>query len=345
MPAFPARKQDAQALGTALLEWYQARRRKLPWREQTSLYRTVVSEFMLQQTQIKTALPYFERWLLELPDFESLAKAPEQKVLKLWEGLGYYTRARNLRKLAIELVGRTEIPREAEDWLELPGIGPYSAAAITSIAFGSPAACVDGNVVRILARLSDDSTSFRDSATAAKAFRPLAETLLNLENPGDHNQAMMELGATVCLKHRPECLLCPVAAWCQGQKSGKAAELPRLESKRMEDKVVQRAWCVREGALLLHEAKTGARRLAGLHELPEAEALGLNAREIDTSPLLATRRRGITRFRITEYIRELPAPHRTPPAHAWVTLSQLETVAMSGPHRRWIREILKEKGL
>ncbi len=134
---------------------------------------------MLQQTQVKTVLPYFARWMAALPDFAALAAAPEIEVLRLWEGLGYYARARNLHRLAQAVIARPRLPATAEAWRELPGVGPYTAAAIASIAFGAPAACVDGNVVRILARLTADGTEFRDSATAARAFTPLADGLLS----------------------------------------------------------------------------------------------------------------------------------------------------------------------
>src|SRR5258708_4620420 len=131
---------------SALLGWYRTHARVLPWRTSPSLYKTVVSEFMLQQTQVKTVLPYFARWLDALPDFVVLAAAPEDRVLKLWEGLGYYSRARNLHRLAKELIPRPIQPSTPAEWQELPGVGPYTAAAITSISFGTPAACVDGNV-------------------------------------------------------------------------------------------------------------------------------------------------------------------------------------------------------
>src|SRR5688572_280724 len=160
---------------SAFITWYPTHARPLPWRTAPSPYKTVVSEFMLQQTQVKTVLPYFARWLEALPDFNALAAAPESQVLKLWEGLGYYSRARNLHKLARGLVTQPQLPRTPAEWQELPGVGPYTAAAITSISFAAPVACVDGNVVRILARLSANATLFRDSASAAKVFTPLAE--------------------------------------------------------------------------------------------------------------------------------------------------------------------------
>ena len=324
-----------------LLAWYRANRRTLPWREAPSLYKTVVSELMLQQTQIKTALPYFARWLDELPDFAALAAASEEQVLKLWEGLGYYSRARNLHKLARAVTAMPTPPKTPDAWRELPGIGPYTAAAITSISFGAQAACVDGNVVRILARLTADATEFRDSSSAAKIFTPLAQALLNPQEPGNHNQAMMELGATICTKANPACDRCPVRTLCAGLKAGSPESLPRLAAKRMERREVTRVWCLNAERLLLHRATAHARRLAHLHELPTAEHLGLTpAHFADIAPL-AQKRRSITRFQITETIYATPAPRGKLAAElVWTPITELKNVTLSGPHRRWVRELL-----
>lgn len=325
----------------ALAGWYRSCARPLPWRDSPSLYKTVVSEFMLQQTQVKTVLPYFDRWLAALPDFATLAGAPEAQVLKLWEGLGYYSRARNLHRLAQALVARPAPPVTPEEWRELPGVGPYTAAAITSIAFGAPAACVDGNVVRILARLTADGTAFRDSAGAAKAFAPLAQALLPTANPGDHNQAMMELGATVCFRQNPLCLTCPVRDFCAAARSGDPTAYPRLAAKKTEQVAVTRVWCVRRGALLLHLTGAGARRFANIHELPTAAQAGLTDAQAARGKLLAKQRRGITRYQITESIHAAPPPRgKLPPGLRWVPLDQLESVSLSGPHRRWITALL-----
>jgi A/G-specific adenine glycosylase len=348
----------------ALLDWYRANARALPWREAPSVYKTVVSEFMLQQTQVKTVLPYFARWLAELPDFAILAAASEERVLKLWEGLGYYSRARNLHKLAKALAARTNantsglqvnpsganpnLPRTPAEWRELPGVGPYTAAAVTSISFGEPAACVDGNVVRILARLTANVTEFADSATAAKVFTPLAQALLPSTGPGDHNQAMMELGATVCLRQNPRCLTCPVRAFCAAAKRGDPENYPRLTPKKFEHRAVTRVWCVHENAVLLQRAAAGAKRLAELHELPTGESIGLDSRQLARSKLLATRKRSITRFQITESIHVVtftPAQRRSltgRPSLHWIPLGELDRVTLSGPHRRWITELLRE---
>ncbi len=337
----PSARADFQR---ALLAWYRANRRVLPWRESPSLYKTVVSEFMLQQTQVKTVLPYFARWLEALPDFAALAAAPEARVLKLWEGLGYYSRARNLHRLAKTLATLPTPPTTPEAWRELPGVGPYTAAAITSIAFGAPTAVVDGNVVRILARLTADGTAFRDSATAAKFFTPLAEALLNRTAPGDHNQAMMELGATVCTKHRPQCATCPVSAFCAAQRAGDPARFPRLAPKRIEQRAVTRVWCERAGKLLLHRAADRSRRLAQLHELPTAEQVGLTEREATRGDLLARKQRSITRYRISESIHAArPRCGRLATGLVWVLVAELGQITLSGPHRRWVAELLRSK--
>ena len=333
------------AFQQALLAWYRVHQRPLPWRTEPSLYKTVVSEFMLQQTQVKTVLPYLARWVRVFPDFAALAAADEEQVVKNWEGLGYYTRARNLHKLARALVALPAIPTTREAWLELPGIGPYTSAAITSISFGTPAAVVDGNVVRILTRLTADATPFRDSASASKALAPLADALLNHAEPGDHNQAMMELGATVCQRHNPLCTVCPVLAFCAAGRRGEPEAYPRLAAKLIEQRAVSRVWCVREGKLLLHRTAGDARRLANMHELPAAEHLALSDDFLSRAKLLVRKKRGITRFAITESIFALPASSlprgaAEQPGLVWVPFAELDTLTLSGPHRRWVGELL-----
>jgi A/G-specific adenine glycosylase len=336
----------APAFHRALSAWYRTHARALPWRQSPSLYKTVVSEFMLQQTRVKTVLPYLAHWLVELPDFAALAAAPEARVLKLWEGLGYYSRARNLHRLAQAVAARPAPPRTPAEWQELPGVGPYTAAAITSIAFGAPAACVDGNVVRILARLTANATPYRDSASASKAFAPLATALLPRTNSGDHNQAMMELGATVCFRQHPLCLTCPVRGFCAAGQRGDPAAYPRLAPRKMEQLAVTRIWAERRGALLLHLTMDGARRFANMHELPTAAQAGLTEAKAARGQLLAKKRRGITRYQITESIHAAPAPRGKLPRNlVWVPLPHLDALTLSGPHRRWVREILSQRHL
>ncbi len=300
---------------------------------------------MLQQTQVATVLPYFHRWMHALPDFAALAAAPEERVLKLWEGLGYYSRARNLRGLAQALVARPAPPRTPEAWRDLPGVGPYTAAAITSISFGATAAVVDGNVVRVLARLTDERRLFRDNSEAVKHFTPLAGAMLNPRHPGDHNQAMMELGATVCTRKNPQCPDCPVSRFCAGRRAGNPGHLPRFQPKRTEPMFVIRTYCLHRGALLLKREGDDGKRLSGLHELPTAPDLGLNPAP---GTLLATKRRTITRFRITEQIHAVPTSRRLQRVIAkssdleWVPVRKLDQITLSGPHRRWVRELLAQ---
>jgi len=339
-PALPERRLEFQS---ALLDWYRRNQRVLPWRVAPSVYKTVVSEFMLQQTQVKTVLPHYARWLESFPSFASLAGASEEQVLKQWEGLGYYSRARNLHRLAKAVAAIPELPRDTSSWRALPGVGPYTAAAVTSIAFNTPAACVDGNVVRILARLTGDATPFRDSATAAKAFTPLADALLAPDSPGDHNQAMMELGATVCHRQKPLCLTCPVLAFCRGAKSGEPEAFPRLAPKVIEQRAVTRVWCIRNQSILLHRAGNQSRRLAGLHELPMPEHVGLADEDVLKMERLAVKRRGITRYAITESIHAvvtLPKETRWAAEVVWIPLNKLDSATLSGPHRRWVTELL-----
>jgi len=326
-----------------LRTWFLANRRPLPWRTALSLYRTVVSEFMLQQTQVKTVLPYFERWMRELPDFTALANAPETTVMKLWEGLGYYSRARNLHRLAKELVTMPAPPVDSAGWQMLPGVGPYTAAAISSIACGQPDACVDGNIVRVLARLTATRTSFRDNAAAVKHFAPLAASVLDRRHPGDHNEALMELGATVCTRASTACDRCPVSRFCAGFAASDPAAFPRIARRATEKREVSRAWCVHRGRLLLHRTSATSRRLTGLRELPETSTLGIKPTAKD---LLLTKRRAITHHQITESIYSIaltPTLRKAiakDPALEWVPLAHLERITLSGPHRRWIGGII-----
>ncbi|MEM9157611.1 MAG: A/G-specific adenine glycosylase [Verrucomicrobiota bacterium] len=333
---------QAKTFRSSLLDWYDSHARELPWRSSPSLYKTVVSELMLQQTQVKTVLPYFDRWLKRFPDFQALANASEEDVLKHWEGLGYYSRARNLHKLAKEVAALDSIPTDAKSWQAFPGIGPYASAAVTSITFNTPAAVVDGNVVRILSRLTADASDYKNSSDAAKAYQALANDLLNPKRPGDHNQAMMELGATVCHKQKPLCMLCPVTSLCEARAKGIEETLPRLAKAKYEEKTVDRAWIQNGDKFLLRKIPETASRMKGLHEIPSLEQCGLKLPK-SAKPAL-TRKRSITKYRITERIHAL-SPSKLPPELSedllWATQSDLDNLPLSGPHRRWLEELLK----
>jgi A/G-specific adenine glycosylase len=216
-----------------LLGWFRQFQRDLPWRRTRDPYRIWLSEIMLQQTRVAAAIPYYERFLLRFPDVHALAAAPQEEVLRLWSGLGYYSRARNLQKAAQEIVAKHggQFPTRLDDALALPGIGNYTAAAILSIAFGEKHAVLDGNVARVLARLAAIRGDLRESQRWQE-LQKTADALLEPKSPGDWNQAMMELGATLCTPKSPQCLLCPAAQFCEGRKLGIAESLPEKRKKR-----------------------------------------------------------------------------------------------------------------
>jgi A/G-specific adenine glycosylase len=216
-----------------LLGWFRQFQRDLPWRRTKDPYCIWLSEIMLQQTRVAAAIPYYERFLQRFPDVHALASAPQEEVLRPWSGLGYYSRARNLQKAAQQIVAKHagQFPRKMDDVLALPGIGNYTAAAILSIAFGEKHAVLDGNVARVLARLGAIHGDLRESQRWQE-LQETADCLLEPKSPGDWNQAMMELGATLCTPRSPRCLLCPVAQFCEGRRLGIAESLPEKRRKR-----------------------------------------------------------------------------------------------------------------
>jgi A/G-specific adenine glycosylase len=229
----------------------------------------LVSEVMLQQTRVSAVVPYYERFLERYPRAEDLAAAPEQEFLALWSGLGYYARARNLQRAARAIAEAGRFPETYEEIRALAGVGEYTAAAIASICFGQPHAVLDGNVVRVLARATAERGDVSASSVRVR-LKEVAQRLLDPRRAGDFNQAMMELGATVCLPKGPQCLLCPWREQCQGRAEGIEAELPVKLSKREPVKLaVELCVMVKEGKLLLRQRGAGEPRLAGFWELPE----------------------------------------------------------------------------
>jgi A/G-specific adenine glycosylase len=221
-----------------LLAWFRQFHRDLPWRRTRDPYPIWLSEIMLQQTRVAAVIPYYERFLERFPDVRALAEAPQEEVLRLWSGLGYYSRARNLQRAAQEIVAKHhgKFPRDFDEALALPGIGQYTAAAILSIACDAKHAVLDGNVARVLARLG----AIRGDLREAKRWRGLqenADNLLDPKSPGEWNQAMMELGATVCTPRAPRCLLCPIAKFCRARQLGLAERLPEKRKKRASEEV------------------------------------------------------------------------------------------------------------
>ncbi len=268
----PQKTELAAAAAERLLAWYSTHFRPLPWRQQPTPYRVWVSEIMLQQTRIEAVLPYYERFMRALPDVAALAAVPTDQLLKLWEGLGYYSRARNLQKAAQQLCRETggELPADYAALLKLPGIGEYTAGAIASIAFGQAVPAVDGNVMRVLARLTGDSTDVL-SAGAKAHFAAIAREMLPPQQPGRFNQALMELGALVCVPNgAPLCGQCPLAEVCLARAAGTTAQLPQKAKPKPRKIVPVTLALVESPAGFLVQQRPEKGLLAGLWELPNA---------------------------------------------------------------------------
>lgn len=269
MPAITARKR--RLFQQRLLAWFRTAKRDLPWRGTNDPYRIWLSEIMLQQTRVSAVIPYYQRFLASFPNIRDIAAASEAEVLRVWSGLGYYSRARNLRLAAQTIVAQhnAAFPNTLKHALALPGIGQYTAAAILSIAFGEKLAVLDGNVARVLARLDAVRGDLREPARW-RALQQRADELLARNAPGSFNEAMMELGATICTPVAPKCLLCPVARFCEARRTGLAGVLPERRRKRATVDVRLAAAVIadRQGrTLLLPPARTGMGKGADVRTL------------------------------------------------------------------------------
>ena len=260
-------KKDA--VNTALLEWFASAKRDLPFRTERDPYKIWISEIMAQQTRIDTLLSYFERFTRLFPDVKALDAASEDEVLKAWEGLGYYSRARNLKKAASEIVGAGRFPETAAELKKLPGIGPYTAGAVASIAFGQKAAAVDGNVLRVMSRIYGSDRDIADLKTRRLLENEIEATMP--EETGDYNESLMELGALICSPKSPKCMICPVRDLCSACMEGLTEELPVKTAKKKPRVVRQRGYIViRNGKLLLEKRPEGV-LLTGMYGLPLIE--------------------------------------------------------------------------
>ena len=342
-----------------LLHWYQKNARQLPWRAIPSPYRTFVSEIMLQQTRVETALPYFERWMNVFPDIFHLAEAEEQQVLKLWEGLGYYSRARNLHKAAKAIVENHEgnIPQNIEALINLPGIGPYTAGAIASIAFDQPAIAVDGNIRRVISRLGNIS-SVLGSPVFENACKEMLQELLPQKGAGDFNQALMDLGATVCSPKSPTCHVCPLSTHCVAFKQGTQEKLPlRKEKAPIPHYIVTAGVMMQDDKVLLCQ-RPDQKLLGGLWEFPGgkqekdeslAQTLFRELQEeleieVNVGEKIGVYEHAFTHFRITLHAFFCTITEGTPtPVEAqdmqWVTLTDLEQYPMGKVDRLIARQL------
>jgi A/G-specific adenine glycosylase len=338
------------ALRRSLLRFYDRNARSLPWRGTRDPYAVLVSEVMLQQTQVKTVLGYFPAWMRRFPTLERLAVAEEADVLHAWQGLGYYSRARRLQQTARAVMDRHggKMPSLREELLALPGIGEYSAGAVASIAFGRREPLVDGNVVRVLTRLFGLRGDPGRAPLKARLWA-LAGELVPADRPGDFNQALMELGATVCTPRAPRCADCPVASACVAREKGLSALLPELPERRAATEVRTVAVVVKRGdQVLVRRLPDGAPRWAGLHTFPFAElragesaSAGAERAARDVGVIVTARERlavvrhTITRFRITLEVQQASRRAGTPGDGArFVPTSELAELAMPAPHRK-----------
>ena len=319
------------ALQRRMLAWFAGAARDLPWRSTRDPYAIWISEAMLQQTRVETVIPYWERFLTRFPDVAALARVADDDLLAAWSGLGYYRRARALRDAAREIVARHggSFPTTRAEALTLPGVGPYTAGAVLSIAHGLPEPVVDGNVERVFARWFELEEP-AGSARLRKELWELAERLVPATRPGDWNQAVMELGATVCTPRNPSCGACPVARLCAARAAGRVAELPRPKLRREPvDVELQVLLTVRgERVLLVRRPERG--RMAGMFELPTREvgsrllwpeAFPGGAAAPAAGPLLGEVRHGITHHRIRVRVHRGELPPGEPEGDGWVWAS------------------------
>lgn len=332
-----ANSDSRNAFRRALLRWYDRHRRDLPWRKTHNPYRVWISEIMLQQTRVAAVLDHYQRFLIRFPTVRSLASSTESSVLAAWSGLGYYRRARMMRLCAQAIVKNHggHFPRAAEKLHELPGIGRYTAAAIASIAFGQPSAVVDGNVERVLSRLNGRPLSLSQCWTQA-------QFLVSSSRPGDHNQALMELGATICAPRSPRCGACPVATWCssrdmllagqfnRGAVSVAAAAVPPRRRGQNKSKI-WRALHQRNGSVQLVQRAGTASLMAGMWELPEVSSSNFK------DPW-RTFRHSITN---TDYVVHVVRGGQSTHKGRWIPNSALQHLPITG----LTRKILKAAGI
>ena len=332
--------EDPGGMRAALARWFGKHGKDYPWRRTRDPYEVLVSEVMLQQTQIATVLGkgYYTGFLRVFPDVHALAKADDATLLKAWEGLGYYRRARMLRETARAVIDRHDgrFPEDVDELLKLPGIGRYTAGALRAFAFHQAAVLVDGNVSRVLSRLMD-FTEPVDETQGLKRIWDWAGVLADPKNPAVHHAALMELGQTLCRPGAPDCLECPVSRYCRTREP---SGLPLKARKAAATAVDEHALWLRDrkGHLLLHH-EAGKRR-TGLWKLPVRAA-----DEVSPLPVIAEHRYSITRYRVTLRVHDgsrAKAPVRPAEGDAWVAAEDIPALAMAAPFRKVVERLLAD---
>lgn len=357
-----------RALVSALLTWFATNARDLPWRRTRDPYAIWVSEIMLQQTQVKTVIPYWEHWMRELPTIESLSAASADKIHKLWEGLGYYTRVRNMQKAAQQIITAQggKFPQTFNEVLTLPGIGRYTAGAICSIAFNQPTPILDGNVIRVLTRVYGIKTDPREKQTNAQLWHQAGELVNEAALPqpetshftfrASHlNQSLMELGALICTPRSPNCAVCPVQKLCVAKKESLQNQLPNLGKREAATERRFLAFVVkRDGKLLVHQRPAGIVN-AHLWEFPNIEVgekslqktaapYQQNDFRITSAAPLRVVKHSITRYRITLEAWAAETKNRkTKLAGDWFTMDKLHEFAFTSAHKKILQALTETK--
>lgn len=341
-------------LRRTLLRWYSRNKRDLPWRHTRDPYKIWVSEIMLQQTQVATVIPYYKRWLKAFPSLPALAHAPLSKALELWAGLGYYRRVRMFHQAAstIQKEFRGKIPGTAEALKKLPGIGRYTAGAIASIAWGEKTPVLDGNVIRILTRIFAVGQSVDRPETLERLWS-IAASLLPEKDPGDLNQALMELGATVCFPSNPQCVRCPVEKSCSAHQKGKELFYPVRSKKELVEKITTAALVLRNGKNEVWlEEQPHEGRWGGLWMFPFWESKKEMLKDLGPfcrrPVLFLTVPHAFTKYRITLEVFELLCQKRAPwkrPHGKWCSIAGLARTAFPSPHRKIAQALTARNGL
>ena len=350
-------------LSSRLLKWYRLHKRTLPWRGHVDAYAVWVSEIMLQQTRVEAVIPYFERWMRLFPTVRALAAASEQDVLNAWEGLGYYSRARNLHKAAKIVVEKYggELPRDPDELSKLPGIGRYTLGAISSIAFGMNVPALDGNIKRVYARIFD-FTEPVDSPGGEKTLWDIAERHLPKQDAGDYNQALMDLGATICVPKNPRCLICPVMKLCAARANGTQNERPvKLPKKDVPHHIHAAAVIIQRGRVLLAKRPSEG-LLGGMWEFPNGRVDGNpleglretlqrgynirlrgNLRSFQNLELLGVVHHGYSHFSVEVHVYSCELDSMPPTGNLkWVWIKDLDEYPM-GRIDRQIARIVEER--
>jgi A/G-specific adenine glycosylase len=335
-----ASKANVKKWVEKITSWYRDVQRPLPWRETKDAYRIWISESMLQQTQVVTVIPYYHRFLDKFPTIESLAAAEESDVLRLWSGLGYYSRARNLHRGAKAVVEKWkgEFPRDRKHAESIPGVGPYTAGAVLSIAYGLPEPLVDGNVQRVFARFFGFKEEIHTRSASDFFWSTAREWVGSARSPSELNQALMELGATLCSKAQPRCTLCPLKSDCIALKTGTQASLPRRKPRRPVRRLSWATWVHESDHRILLQRNAENTWWEGLWDFPRSEKpenVEPEAwlRDLPHAPLAAldTQKHTVTHHRIEVFPYVLPwkGKRRNGPHQQWVTVEEAKQLPLS----------------